>query len=66
MYMGGIYRASFKFCIGDKLREEMKEGKKNETFFSALKRDWVTRWIELWLTWIGLGQNKRRVAFEFL
>ncbi len=33
---GGIFRASFKFCMGDKLREKMKEGKRDETFLSAL------------------------------
>ncbi len=32
----GIYRASFKFCMGDKLREKMEGGKRDETFFSAL------------------------------
>jgi hypothetical protein len=34
---GGIYRASFKICMGDKLREKMEGGKMGgETFFSAL------------------------------
>ncbi len=33
---GGIVRASFKFCMGDKLREKMEGGKRAETFFSAL------------------------------
>jgi hypothetical protein len=33
---GGIFRASFKFCTGDKLREKMEEGGRDETFFSAL------------------------------
>ncbi len=35
--LGDIFSASFKFCIGDKVREE-KEGGKNEDemFFSAL------------------------------
>jgi hypothetical protein len=33
---GGIFRASFKFCIGDKLREKMEGDKRDETFFSAL------------------------------
>jgi hypothetical protein len=34
----GIFRSSFKFCImGDKLREKMEGGKRDETFFSALK-----------------------------
>jgi hypothetical protein len=34
---GGIFRASFKFCMGDKLREKIKGGKRgDETFFSAL------------------------------
>jgi hypothetical protein len=33
---GGIFRASFKFAMGDKLREKMEGGKKAETFFSAL------------------------------
>ncbi len=32
---GGIFRSSFKFCIGDKLREKMEGGKRDETFFSA-------------------------------
>jgi hypothetical protein len=31
-----IFRSSFKFCIGDKLREKMEGGKRDETFFSAL------------------------------
>jgi hypothetical protein len=31
-----IFRASFKFFIGDKLREKMEGGKRDETFFSAL------------------------------
>jgi hypothetical protein len=33
---GGIFRASFKFCMGDKLREKMEGGKRNGMFFSAL------------------------------
>jgi hypothetical protein len=33
---GGIFRASFKFCMGYKLREKMEGGKRDETFFSAL------------------------------
>jgi hypothetical protein len=33
---GGIFRASFKFCMGDILREKMEGGKRDETFFSAL------------------------------
>ncbi len=36
---GGIFRASFKFCMGEKLREKMGGevgGKRDETFFSAL------------------------------
>jgi hypothetical protein len=33
---GGIFRASFKFCMGDKLREKIGRGKRDETFFSAL------------------------------
>jgi hypothetical protein len=33
---GGIFRASFKFCIGDTLREKMEGGKRDKTFFSAL------------------------------
>jgi hypothetical protein len=32
----GIVRASFKFCMGDKLKEKMEEVKRDETFFSAL------------------------------
>jgi hypothetical protein len=33
---GGIFRSSFKVCMGDKRREKMEGGKRNETFFSAL------------------------------
>jgi hypothetical protein len=33
---GGLFRASFKFCMGDTLRKKMEEGKMHETFFSAL------------------------------
>jgi hypothetical protein len=33
---GGIFRASLKFCMGDKLKEKMEGGKRDETFFSAL------------------------------
>jgi hypothetical protein len=33
---GGIFRASFKFCMGDKLWEKMEGDKRDETFFSAL------------------------------
>ncbi len=33
----GSFRSSFKFCMGDKLREKMEGGKKrDETFFGAL------------------------------
>ncbi len=32
----GIFRASFKVCMGEKLRKEMEGGKRDETFFSAL------------------------------
>jgi hypothetical protein len=32
----GFFRSSFKFCMGDKLREKMEGGKRDETFFSAL------------------------------
>jgi hypothetical protein len=32
----GIFWASYKFCMGDKLREKMEGGKRNEMFFSAL------------------------------
>jgi hypothetical protein len=35
-FPGGIFRASFKFCLGDKLREKMERGNRDETFFSAL------------------------------
>ncbi len=31
-----IFRASFKFCMGDKVMEQMEGGKKDDTFFSAL------------------------------
>ncbi len=34
---GGIFRSSFKFCMGDKLREKIEGGKRDETFFSALE-----------------------------
>jgi hypothetical protein len=34
--LGGIFWASFKFCMGDKLREKMEGGKRDETFISAL------------------------------
>ena len=33
---GDIFRASFKLFMGDKLREKMEGGKRDETFFSAL------------------------------
>jgi hypothetical protein len=33
---GGIFRSYFKFCMGDKLREKMEGGKRDETFFRAL------------------------------
>jgi hypothetical protein len=33
---GDIFRASFKFCLGDKLGEKMDGGKRDVTFFSAL------------------------------
>ncbi len=29
-------RASFKFCMGDKLMQQIEGGKKDDTFFSAL------------------------------
>ncbi len=29
---GDIFRASFKFCMGDKLREKMEGDKRDETF----------------------------------
>ncbi len=32
----GSFRASFKFCMGDKLREKMEWDKRDETFFNAL------------------------------
>jgi hypothetical protein len=31
-----IFRASFKFFMGDKLRKKMEGAKRDETFFSAL------------------------------
>jgi hypothetical protein len=31
-----IFRASFKFFMGDKLSEKMEGGKRDETFFSVL------------------------------
>jgi hypothetical protein len=31
-----IFRASFKFFMGDKLRKKMEGGKRDETFFSPL------------------------------
>jgi len=36
VHSGGIFRASFKFCMREKLREKMEGGKRDETFFSAL------------------------------
>jgi hypothetical protein len=33
---GDIFRVSFKFCMGEKLREKMESGRRDETFFSAL------------------------------
>ncbi len=33
---GGIFRAFFKFCMGDKLREKMEGSKRDETFLSTL------------------------------
>jgi hypothetical protein len=33
---GGVFRASFKFCMGDKLREKMEGIKMAKTFFRAL------------------------------
>jgi hypothetical protein len=32
----GISRASFKFCMGDKLRKKMEGGKRDDMFFNAL------------------------------
>jgi hypothetical protein len=32
----GIFRSSFKFCMGDKFREKIERGKRDEMFFSAL------------------------------
>ncbi len=32
----GFFRSSFKFCMGDKLREKMEGGKKDEMFLSVL------------------------------
>jgi hypothetical protein len=32
----GIFRASFKFCMGYKLGEKMEGCNRDETFFSAL------------------------------
>ncbi len=32
----GIFRSSLKFCIGDKLREKMEGGTRDETLISAL------------------------------
>jgi hypothetical protein len=34
---GEIFRSSFKFCMGDKVREKMEGGKRDEKFFSALQ-----------------------------
>jgi hypothetical protein len=31
----GIFRSSFKFCMGDKLREEMEGGKRDENVFQC-------------------------------
>jgi hypothetical protein len=33
---GDVFRASFKFCLRDKLREKMEGGKRDETFLSGL------------------------------
>jgi hypothetical protein len=33
---GDIFRASVKLCMGDKLREKMEGGERDEKFFSAL------------------------------
>jgi hypothetical protein len=33
---GGIFRSSFKFCMGDKLWEKMDGDKRDEKFSSAL------------------------------
>ncbi len=33
----GIFRSSYKFCMGDKIREKIEGGKRDETFFSSLK-----------------------------
>jgi hypothetical protein len=33
---GGSFRSSFKFCMGDKLREKMEGCKRDDTFFSAV------------------------------
>ncbi len=33
---GDTFRASFKFCMGDKLREKMEGSKRDETFCRAL------------------------------
>jgi len=35
-YIPDKFRASFKFCMGAKLRKKMEGGKKDDTFFSAL------------------------------
>jgi hypothetical protein len=35
-YIPDKFRASFKFCMGAKLRKKMEGGKRDETFFSAL------------------------------
>jgi hypothetical protein len=32
----GIFRSSFKFCMGDTLRKKKEGGKRDETFFRAL------------------------------
>jgi hypothetical protein len=37
----GILRDSSKFCMGDKSREEMEGGKRDEMFFSALLREHI-------------------------
>jgi hypothetical protein len=31
-----IFRASFKFCMGDKLREKIEGGIRDKTFINAL------------------------------
>ncbi len=53
---GGIFRASFKFGIGDKLREKIEGVKRDETFFSALVGAHMKEYRNKWQTTAGQSQ----------